>query len=69
MMPSTRRVGPTGFARGRDMTDEMLALAEKNKSKTDIEQDSDLIVLHREMALRIPLANGNVSSNCLRASA
>jgi SAM-dependent methyltransferase len=28
---SARRVGPTGFAYGLDMTDEMLALAEKNR--------------------------------------
>jgi SAM-dependent methyltransferase len=30
---SARRVGPTGFAYGLDMTDEMLALALENKSK------------------------------------
>lgn len=30
---SARRVGPTGFAYGVDMTDEMLALAEENKAK------------------------------------
>ncbi|HET9661848.1 MAG TPA: arsenite methyltransferase [Thermomicrobiales bacterium] len=29
---SARRVGPTGFAYGLDMTDEMLALANKNKA-------------------------------------
>ena len=28
---SAKRVGPTGFAWGLDMTDEMLALAERNK--------------------------------------
>ena len=28
---SARRVGPTGFAYGLDMTDEMLALAEQNR--------------------------------------
>ena len=28
---SARRVGPTGFAYGLDMTDEMLALAEENQ--------------------------------------
>src|SRR5437764_7615497 len=28
---SAKRVGPTGFAYGLDMTDEMLALAEKNR--------------------------------------
>src|SRR5680860_505477 len=31
---SARRVGPTGFAYGLDMTDEMLALAEKNKRES-----------------------------------
>ena len=30
---SARRVGPTGFAYGVDMTDEMLALANENKAK------------------------------------
>jgi arsenite methyltransferase len=30
---SARRVGPTGFAYGVDMTDEMLALAQANKAK------------------------------------
>ena len=30
---SARRVGPTGFAYGLDMTDEMLALAEKNRAR------------------------------------
>ncbi len=31
---SARRVGPTGFAYGLDMTDAMLALAEKNKAES-----------------------------------
>jgi SAM-dependent methyltransferase len=30
---SARRVGPTGFAYGLDMTDEMLALAERNRAE------------------------------------
>jgi arsenite methyltransferase len=30
---SAKRVGPTGYAYGLDMTDEMLALAEKNKAE------------------------------------
>jgi SAM-dependent methyltransferase len=34
---SARRVGPTGFAYGLDMTDEMLALAEKNRAEAGIE--------------------------------
>ncbi len=34
---SAKRVGPTGLAYGLDMTDEMLALAEKNKAEAGIE--------------------------------
>src|SRR5690349_15680916 len=34
---SARRVGATGFAYGLDMTDEMLALAEKNKAEAGVE--------------------------------
>ena len=34
---SARRVGPTGKAYGLDMTDEMLALAEKNRAEAGIE--------------------------------
>lgn len=33
---SARRVGPTGFAYGVDMTDEMLALAQENKAKAGV---------------------------------
>jgi SAM-dependent methyltransferase len=33
---SARRVGPTGFAYGVDMTDEMLALAEANRAKAGV---------------------------------
>ena len=33
---SARRVGPTGFAYGLDMTDEMLALAQDNKAKAGV---------------------------------
>jgi arsenite methyltransferase len=33
---SARRVGPTGFAYGLDMTDEMLALAERNASEAGV---------------------------------
>src|ERR1051326_8187800 len=33
---SAKRVGPTGKAYGLDMTDEMLALAEENKRKSDL---------------------------------
>ncbi|MCC6945628.1 MAG: arsenite methyltransferase [Thermomicrobiales bacterium] len=34
---SAKRVGPSGFAYGVDMTDEMLALAEKNKAEAGAE--------------------------------
>jgi SAM-dependent methyltransferase len=34
---SARRVGPTGKAYGRDMTDEMLALARENRKKAGVE--------------------------------
>src|SRR5699024_12175379 len=34
---SAKRVGATGFAYGVDMTDEMLALAEKNKNEAGAE--------------------------------
>src|SRR4030081_4030891 len=34
---SARRVGPTGKAYGLDMTDEMLALAEQNKTKSGLQ--------------------------------
>lgn len=37
VLVSARRVGPTGFAYGVDMTDEMLALAEKNKTEAGAE--------------------------------
>lgn len=33
---SARRVGPTGFAYGVDMTDEMLAVAERNKAEAGV---------------------------------
>jgi ubiquinone/menaquinone biosynthesis C-methylase UbiE len=34
---SAKRVGPEGFAYGLDMTDEMLALAERNKTEAGVE--------------------------------
>ncbi|MGH9056240.1 MAG: arsenite methyltransferase [Acidimicrobiales bacterium] len=36
VMLSARRVGPTGFAYGVDMTDEMLALARQNAARAEI---------------------------------
>jgi ubiquinone/menaquinone biosynthesis C-methylase UbiE len=61
---SARRVGPTGKAYGLDMTDEMIALAEKNKLKagaTNVEFLKGTIE-------DIPLPNGTVDviiSNCV----
>lgn len=37
---SARRVGPTGKAYGLDMTDEMLALANKNKRNAELKMSS-----------------------------
>ena len=53
---SARRVGPTGFAYGLDMTDEMLALAEKNKAEAGAE---NVAVLERAY-------RGDPPARCLR---
>ncbi len=61
---SARRVGPTGFAYGLDMTDEMLALAEKNKTEAGAE---NVAFLKGEIE-DIPLPDGTVDvviSNCV----
>jgi arsenite methyltransferase len=61
---SARRVGPTGKAFGLDMTDEMLALANENKSKAGIE---NVEFLKGEIE-QIPLPNASVDvviSNCV----
>ncbi len=61
---SARRVGPSGFAYGLDMTDEMLALAEKNKSEAQAE-NVQFLKGHIE---DIPLPNDSVDviiSNCV----
>ncbi len=61
---SARRVGPTGFAYGLDMTDEMLALAEKNKAEAGAE-NVRFIKGHIES---IPLHDASVDviiSNCV----
>ncbi|HET7304941.1 MAG TPA: methyltransferase domain-containing protein, partial [Segeticoccus sp.] len=39
---SARRVGPSGFAYGVDMTDEMLALAETNRARAGVDNVSFL---------------------------
>lgn len=61
---SARRVGPTGFAYGLDMTDEMLALAEKNKAESGA-TNVQFLKGHIE---EIPLPDNSVDviiSNCV----
>lgn len=61
---SARRVGPTGFAYGLDMTDEMLALAEKNKTEAGA-TNVKFLKGHIE---EIPLPDNSVDviiSNCV----
>jgi SAM-dependent methyltransferase len=61
---SARRVGPTGFAYGVDMTDEMLALAEQNKAKAGVTNAAFL----RGRIEEIPLPANTVDvviSNCV----
>jgi SAM-dependent methyltransferase len=61
---SARRVGPTGFAYGLDMTDEMLALAEKNRAEAGAE-NVKFLKGHIEA---IPLPDNSVDviiSNCV----
>jgi SAM-dependent methyltransferase len=61
---SARRVGPTGFAYGLDMTDEMLALAERNRREARAENVRFL----KGTIERIPLPDDTVDvviSNCV----
>lgn len=61
---SARRVGPSGFAYGLDMTDEMLALAEKNRTEAGAE-NVRFLKGHIE---DIPLPDNSVDvivSNCV----
>lgn len=61
---SARRVGPTGFAYGLDMTDDMLALAEKNRKEAGAE-NVKFLKGHIEA---IPLPDNSVDviiSNCV----
>jgi SAM-dependent methyltransferase len=61
---SARRVGETGFAYGLDMTDEMLALAEKNKAESGV-TNVQFLKGHIE---EIPLPENTVNvviSNCV----
>ncbi len=61
---SARRVGPTGFAYGVDMTDEMLALAERNAA----EQGAANVRFLKGTIESLPLPNSAVDviiSNCV----
>jgi arsenite methyltransferase len=61
---SARRVGPTGFAYGLDMTDEMLELAERNRTDAGIENVKFL----KGIIEAIPLPDNSVDvviSNCV----
>ena len=61
---SARRVGPTGFAYGLDMTDEMLALANRNAAERKVQNVSFL----KGEIEHIPLPDASVDvviSNCV----
>ena len=61
---SARRVGPTGFAYGLDMTDEMLELAEKNRIEARVEN----VTFLKGIIEAIPLPDNSVDvviSNCV----
>ena len=61
---SARRVGPTGFAYGLDMTDEMLALAEQNRAAAGAEN----VTFLKGHIEEIPLPDATVDvviSNCV----
>lgn len=61
---SAKRVGPTGFAFGLDMTDEMLALAERNKA----ESGATNVTFLKGHIEAIPLPDASVDviiSNCV----
>lgn len=61
---SARRVGPTGFAFGLDMTDEMLALAERNRAGAGVTN----VAFLKGHIEKIPLPDNSVNvivSNCV----
>ena len=61
---SAKRVGPTGFAYGLDMTDEMLALAERNRREAGAENVRFL----KGTIEQVPLPDASVDvliSNCV----
>jgi arsenite methyltransferase len=61
---SARRVGPTGFVYGVDMTDEMLALAQENKARAGV---NNVAFLKGQIeAIPLPASAVNVViSNCV----
>ena len=61
---SAKRVGPTGFVYGVDMTDEMLALAQENKARAGATN----VVFLRSRIEELPLPHNSVDviiSNCV----
>ena len=61
---SARRVGPTGFAYGVDMTDEMLTLARANAAKAEVSN----VEFVKGVIEQVPLPDGAVDvviSNCV----
>jgi arsenite methyltransferase len=61
---SAKRVGPTGFVYGLDMTDEMLALAQENKAKAGVTN----VAFLKGRIEEIPLPRSSVDvviSNCV----
>jgi SAM-dependent methyltransferase len=61
---SARRVGPTGFAYGLDITDEMLALAQANKARAGLAN----VAFLKGAIEDVPLPGGSVDvviSNCV----
>jgi ubiquinone/menaquinone biosynthesis C-methylase UbiE len=61
---SARRVGPTGFVYGLDMTDEMLELARENATRAGVEN----VAFLKGCMEQIPLPDGSVDvviSNCV----
>jgi arsenite methyltransferase len=61
---SAQRVGPTGFAHGLDMTDEMLDLARRNAAEAGVEN----VAFHQGRIEAIPLPDASIDvviSNCV----
>ena len=61
---SAQRVGPTGYAHGLDMTDEMLDLARRNATEAGV----DNVAFHQGRIEAIPLPDASIDvviSNCV----